>query len=134
MNRSKRKALAVLAALVLTCFNGCDGSGGEVTEETANAAEITETASETTETKTETEISKTETAEMTETEAEKEASPKLPKPSLQGFDHRAAEYVTALVDDPDFAEKWQKRVGAVVADMNGDGVPEVFLQISSMGS
>lgn len=124
----------------MTCFNGCDGSGG-VTEETANAAEITETASEitetvlkTAETKTETEISKTETTEMTETEAEEEASPKLPKPSLQGFDHRAAEYVTALVDNPDFAEKWQERVGAMVADMNGDGVPEVFLQISSMGS
>ncbi|MDE5577705.1 MAG: hypothetical protein K2J11_09995 [Oscillospiraceae bacterium] len=133
MNRSKRKAFAVLAALVLTCFNGCDGSG-EVTEETANAAEITETASETTEIKTETEIFKTETAEMTETEAEKEASPKLPKPSLQGFDHRAADYVTALVDNSDFAEKWQYRTNAMVADMNGDGVPEVFLQISSMGS
>lgn len=131
MNRSKRKAFAVLAALVLTCFNGCAESGG-VTEETANAAEITETASETTEIKTK--ISKTEITETAETKAEEEASPKLPKPSLQGFDLRAADYVTALVDDPDFAEKWQKRVGAVVADMNGDGVPEVFLQISSMGS
>ena len=125
--------MVILAALVMTCFSGCAGSG-EVLEETANAAEIMETVSETAETKTETEISKTEITEITETEPEEEVSPRLTKPSLQGFDHRAAEYVTALVDDPDFAEKWQYRYGAVVADMNGDGTPEVFLQISSMGS
>lgn len=125
--------MAVLTALVLTCFNGCAESG-EVLEETANTAEMTETASEISETVSETEISKTEITKTAETEAEEEASPKLTRPSLRGFDSRAADYVTALLDDPDFAEKWQKRVGAAVADMNGDGVPEVFLQISSMGS
>lgn len=133
MSRSKRKALAVLAALVMMCFSGCAESG-DVSEETANTAEIAETALETTETKTETEISKAEITETTETKHEEEASPKLTRPSLQGFDSRAAEYVAALVDDPDFVEKWQNCVGAMVADMNGDGVPEVFLQISSMGS
>lgn len=132
--------MALAAVIVMTCFNGCDGSG-EVLEDTANAAEMTETALEitetvleTAETKTEMEISKTEITEMAETEPEEEASPKLPKPSLQGFDIRAADYVTALVDNPDFAVLWQNCVEAMVADMNGDGTPEVFLQISSMGS
>ena len=112
----------------MTCFSGCTESSG-VLEETANTAEITETASETAETKTETEISKTEiteTAEITETEAEEEAYPKLPRPSLQGFDRRAADYVTALVDDHDFTGLCQNCAGAVVADMNRDGVPKVF--------
>lgn len=115
----------------MMCFSGCTESGG-VLEETANAAEISETASETAGTKTETEISKTEimeTAEITETEAEEDASPKLPKPSLQGFDYRAAEYVTALFDDHDFTGLCQNCAGAMVVDMDGDGVPEVFLEM-----
>ncbi|MDE7302069.1 MAG: hypothetical protein K2N60_01975 [Oscillospiraceae bacterium] len=128
MNRSNRQAVPSLAVLVMTCFSGCAESG-EVTEETANAAEITEMAAETTEIKTETEISKTEITEMTETEAEEEAFPKLLKPSMQGFDHRAADYVTALVDDHDFTGLCQNCVGAMVADINGDSVPEVFLEI-----
>lgn len=133
MNRIKRLALTA-AFLVLTCFSGCDGNGGSVSEETANTAQITETSAEISETVSETEIAEAETAEMAETETKKEASPKLARPSLKGFDSRASEYVTALVDDPDFAENWQKCVGAMVADMNGDGVPEVFVQISSAGS
>lgn len=134
MNRIKRFASVLAAALVLTCFNGCDGNVGGTSEESANTAQITETASEISETVLETEITEAETAETTETETEEKTSPRLTRPSLKGFDRRAADYVTALVDDSDFAEKWQNRVSAMVADMNGDGVPEVFLQQSAMGS
>lgn len=137
MNRIKRFASVLAAALVLTCFNGCDGNVGGTSEESANTAQITETASEISETVSETEITEAETAETTETtetETEEKTSPRLTRPSLKGFDRRAADYVTALVDDSDFAEKWQNRVSAMVADMNGDGVPEVFLQQSAMGS
>ena len=110
----------------MMCFSGCAESG-EVLEETANAVEMAETVLETAEIKTETEI--TEMTEITETEAEEEAFPKLLKPSLQGFDRRAADYVTALVDDHDFTGLCQNCAGAVVADMDGDGTPEVFLEI-----
>lgn len=134
MNRIKQLASVTAAAIVLTCFNGCDGNVGGNSEESANTAQITETAAEISETVLETEITEAETAETMETETEEEASPRLTRPSLKGFDRRAADYVTALVDDPDFAKKWQYCVGALVADMNGDGVPEVFLQQSAMGS
>lgn len=130
MNRIKRLASVTAAAIVLACFNGCDGNGGEISEESANTAQITETTLEISETVLETEITEAETAEMTETE--EETFPRLTRPSLKGFDRRATDYVTALVDDSDFAEKWQNRVSAMVVDMNGDGVPEVFLQTSAI--
>lgn len=133
MNRIKRLVITA-AAVVLTCFNGCDGNGGEISEETANTAQITETTLEIPETVLEMEITEAETVETTETETEEERFPRLTRPSLKGFDRRAADYVTALVDDSDFAKKWQYCVGALIADMNGDGVPEVFLQQSAMGS
>lgn len=134
MNRIKRLAITAAAVIVLTCFNGCDGNGGEISEESANTAQITETASEISETVLEMEITETETVETMETETEEKTSSRLTRPSLKGFDRRAADYVTALVDDPDFAKKWQYCVGALIADINGDGVPEVFLQQSAMGS
>lgn len=132
MNRIKRLALVTAAAIVLACFNGCDGNGGEISEESANTAQITEMTLEISETVLETEITEAETVETTETETEEETFPRLTRPSLKGFDRRAADYVTALVNDPNFAEKWQNRVSAMVADTNGDGVPEVFLQTSAI--
>lgn len=132
MNRIKRLASVTAAAIVLACFNGCDGNGGEISEESANTAQITETTLEISETVLETEITEAETVETTETETEEETFPRLTRPSLKGFDRRAADYITALVNDPNFAEKWQNRVSVMVADMNGDGVPEVFLQTSAI--
>ncbi len=129
MDGIKRKSLLTLAAvLVIACFNGCDGNDVENSEETANTAQITETVSEISETP-ETKASETETEMKTE-----DTSKRLPTSSRVGHDPRTGDYLAALAKDPDFAEKWINCCGVMVADINGDGVPEVFLQQPAMGS
>lgn len=131
MDRIKRKSLlALAAALVTACFNGCGGNAGGVPEETAATAisQITETAPEISETP-ETEVSETETSAETES-----ASERLTPPPRAGHDPRTGDYLAALAEEPDFVGKWVNCCGVVVADVNGDGVPEVFLQQSAMGS
>ena len=114
----------------MTYLSGCVG---EASEETANAvqtSEITLSASETRkETESETEIkaeTDTVSAEILETE---DNSSKLPTPQRAGHDPRTGDYLAALADDSDFAGLCQNCLGAIVADMNGDGVPEVFLEM-----
>lgn len=130
MDGIKRKSLLILSAvLVIACFNGCDGNDVENSEETANTAQITETVSEISETP------ETETSAETETEMKTEdTSKRLPTSSRAGHDPRTGDYLAALAKDPDFAEKWINCCGVMVADINGDGVPEVFLQQPAMGS
>ena len=137
MDGIKRKSLLVLAAaLVTACFNGCGGNAGGVPEETAATAiaQITETAPEISETP-ETKVSETETSAETETETKTEGTSKrLLTPPRAGHDPRTGDYLAALAEEPDFVGKWVNCCGVVVADVNGDGVPEVFLQQSAMGS
>ncbi len=84
---------------------------------------------------TETKASETETSAETETEMKTEdTSKRLPTSSRAGHDPRTGDYLAALAKDPDFAEKWINCCGVMVADINGDGVPEVFLQQPAMGS
>lgn len=135
MDGIKRRSLLTLAAvLVIACFNGCDGNDVENSEETANTAQITETVSEISETP-ETKASETETSAETETKTKTEgASKRLTTPPRAGHDPRTGDYLAALAKDPDFAEKWINCCGVMVADINGDDVPEVFLQQPAMGS
>lgn len=130
MDGIKRKSLLVLAAVLVTAyFNGCDGNTGGVPEETAATAisQITETP--------ETKISETETSAETKAETGTESVyERLPIPPRAGHDPRTGDYLAALAEEPDFAGKWVSCCSVVVADVNGDGVPEVFLQQYDMGS
>lgn len=135
MDVIKRKSLLVLAAAIVTaCFNGCDGNTGGISEETAAISQITEMTPEISETS-ETKVSETETSAETETETKTEGTSKrLLTPPRAGHDPRTGDYLAVLAEESDFAEKWVNCCGVVVADVNGDGVPEVFLQQSAIGS